>query len=76
MTNHPNRAPAYRVQMQNGRFDHVRGKANAITLAVKMIEAAPGPGVPKAHQNAATLDADYGIRLTRLSEADAAAVGL
>lgn len=69
MTNHPNRKPAYRVQHTNGRFSHVRGKAEAMSLAC--IQA----GAP-LDTDAKTLAAEWGVRVERISADTARAVGI
>lgn len=69
MTNHPNRKPAYEVRHQNGRFATVRGKAEALTLA--RIQARANAEVTEDE-----LRREWGVRLTRLTPAEARARGV
>ena len=69
MTNHQNRTPAYRIQLINGRFDHVRGKQAALVRAVEMAGAEIGTDVK-------TLEKNWGVRIERVSAEVARSVGL
>jgi len=76
VTNHPNRFPAYRVSLPNGRFAHVRGKAAAISRACQLIESDGGEAVPTAHRKELMLIAGYGVQIVRVSAEIAHSVGL
>jgi hypothetical protein len=69
MTNHPNRASVYRVQHQDGRFSHVRGKDAALKAAQQ--EA----GAP-ADTTEDVLSSEWGVTITKVSAAVARSVGL
>lgn len=68
MTNHPNRTPAYEVRHNNGRFATVRGKAAALALA-----RAQSGGDAASEDD---LRSEWGVRITRLSSAEARARGV
>jgi hypothetical protein len=69
MTNHPNRRPVYRIQLVNGRFDHVATKHAAIMRAIEMVGAEPGT-------TAKALEKEWGVTFTRVSAPVARSVGL
>jgi hypothetical protein len=60
--------PCYKIHNINGRFDHVRGKTEAVNRANE-IEGTQD-------LTAAELIRDYGWAITRVSEAHARSVGL
>jgi hypothetical protein len=69
MINHQNRTPAYRVQLINGRFDHVRGKQAAIARAIEMAGADP-------KTSEADLRKHWGVSIDRVTAEIARSVGL
>ncbi len=69
MANHPNRKPAYEVRHDNGRFATVRGKAEALALA--RIQSRCDDDVSEDD-----LRRHWGIKITRLSSAEARARGI
>ena len=69
MTNHPNRAPVYRVHSINGQFSHARGKSAALAEARRQCGApldAPEDDLRK----------HWGVTVERVSTAVARSVGL
>lgn len=60
--------PVFKLKNINGKFDHVRGKAEAIALACE-IEGLGGLSERQLIQH-------YGWTFTRLSKEEAKAVGL
>ena len=69
MTNHQNRTPAYRIQLTNGRFDHVKGKHAALIRAIEMAGA-------EAETTEADLRKHWGVRIDRASAEIARSVDL
>lgn len=61
--------PAYRIHLINGRFDHVRGKREALAMAVAMAGAPAGT-------SEADLRKHWGARIERVSAEHARSVGL
>jgi hypothetical protein len=59
----------YRIQLTNGRFDHVRSKAAALARAVELANAEPGTPLD-------VLEREWGVRLTRISPTMARSVGM
>lgn len=58
----------YRIQLTNGRFDHVRGKSAAIIRAAEMV------GSDSASLRAAP--GEWGVTIKPVPKAQAKAVGL
>jgi hypothetical protein len=69
MANHPNYGRVYRIQILDGRFDHVATKKAAIMRAIEMVGADPGA-------TAKALEHNWGVSITRVSAAMARSVGL
>jgi hypothetical protein len=69
MTNHPNRSTVYRVQIVNGRFDHVATRRAAVIRAAEMVGAPEGT-------TASELELDWGVTITRIRAAVARSIGL
>jgi hypothetical protein len=69
MANQPTVRRVYRIQILDGRFDHVATKRAAIMRAIEMVGAEPGT-------TAKALERDWGVTLTRVSAAMARSVGL
>lgn len=65
------RRQVYRVQLLNGRFDHVVGKRIAIMRAITML----GSSTP-VDLTARELERDWGVRFTKVSPSVARSVGL
>jgi hypothetical protein len=61
--------PAYLVTTLDGRFSHVRGKDNAMTLACAYARTI-------GRETERILSRDYGISIQRVSEETARSVGL
>ena len=69
MTNRPNRPTVYRIQIINGRFDHVATKQAAVARAIEMVGAEQGA-------TAKTLEKDWGVTFTKVTDSIARSVGL
>jgi hypothetical protein len=63
------RKAAYRIQHDNGKFCHVRGKAEAYALACTQA------GAPQ-DTDAKTLKSEWGVTVERISAKQAEAVGI
>ena len=69
MTNHPNRRAVYKVQHLNGKFCHVYTKREALRVAREQAGA-------DNEVSQDDLDTQWGVKLIRLTPAQAAAVGM
>ena len=68
MTSHPHRQAIYRVQLINGKFDHVATKRAAVARAVALANA-------PQDTSSQELERHWGVTFTRVSASVARSVG-